>query len=234
MLRESVFYPCSGLHGLPVEVLGHRSQTFVYADYAIDPERLEGQCRGPGFRGYDLDELEFLPWNSLFERPWATVKRHLDLMAGRHGVAVPEPFIAFSSWRRQEDVSDDHGPARFTLWFIRLEAVTAYRELYVQRRVAPSCLVDICPGLAFGGNYPEYRRALSDALFANRAGLPGHLLHDLEAKFSPTPSDRAALDRYDPVGLTGTTVGCSGNRRLVLARRKKSDAYCSLQAEPDH
>ena len=234
LLRDSVFYPCSGLDGRPVELLGRRWQTFVYADYDIDRERLETECRERGFRGYDLDELEFIPWNSLFKRSWSAVRRDLDLVAERRGVPVPEPFIASCNWIRQADVSGDHGPARFTLWFIRLEAVTAYRELYVRRRVAPRCLVNVCPGLAFGGNYPGYRDALSVALFENPAGLPDHLLHDLDVGDFPMLSDRVALDRYDPLGPAGETVGRSGNRRLVLARRKTSDASCSLQVEPDH
>lgn len=181
LLRESVFYPCSGLDGRPVQLLGRRWQTFVYADYGIDAEQLETECRKRGFRGYDLDGLEFMPWHCLLKRPWSAIRRDLDLFAERGGPPVPEPFIACGDWNRRAEFSDEHGPARFTLWFIRLEAVTAYRELYVRQRVAPRCLVDVCPGLAFGGNYPGYREALSVALFENPAGLPGHFLHDLDA-----------------------------------------------------
>lgn len=216
LLRDSVFYPCSGLHGLPVELLGHRWQTFVYADYNIDPKQLEAACREREFRGYELDELEFLPWNTLFERPWSAVRRDLELVAERDSRPVSEPFIAFSSWNLRADFSDQHGPARFTLWFIRLEAVTTYRELYVQRRIAPRCLVDVCPGLAFGGNYPGYREALAKALLTNPAGLPSHVLHDLDTADFTNLSERATLNRYEPVGRYGE----SGTRSLVLARLK--------------
>ena len=185
ILGDSVFYPCSGLDGRPVQLLGSRWQIFIYADYGIDPEQLEIECRERGFLGYETDELEFLPWKTLFKRAWSTVRKDLDLFAAHDGPEVPEPFIAFSEWNRQADFGDEHGPERFSLWFIRLEAVTAFRELYVRRRVAPRCLVDVCPGLAFGGNYPGYREALNVALFENPAGLPRHVLRDLE---SPDPA----------------------------------------------
>ena len=217
-----------------MELLGRRWQTFVYADYDIDPEQLETECRERGFRGYDLDELEFMPWNSLFERPWSAVRRDLDVVAEQDGRPVPEPFIAFSTWTRQAGVADEHGPARFTLWFIRLEAVTAYRELYVRRRAAPRCLVDVCPGLGFGGNYPGYREALREALFENPAGLPGHLLHDLDASDITAFPDRAALDSYEPSDRFGASGANPGMRSLVLARLKPSKIACSLQVEPDH
>jgi hypothetical protein len=218
-----------------MELLGRRWQTFAYADYDIDPDQLETECRERGFRGYDLDDLEFMPWNSLFRRPWSAVRRNLDLIAERDNRPVPEPFIAFSAWTRQAGVSDEHGPARFTLWFIRLEAVTAYRELYVQQRVAPRCLVDVCPGLAFGGNYPGYREVLGEALFENPAGLPSYLLHDLDASAIAGLPYRAALDRYEPVGQgEGPLFGNPGTRSLVLASRKPSKIACSLQMELDH
>jgi len=181
LLRESVFYPCSGLDGRPVQLLGRRWQKFVYADYGINPEQFETECRERGFRGYDLDGLEFMPWHYLLKRPWSAIKGDLDLVAERGGPQVPEPFIASSTWNRQTEFNEEHGPARFSLWFIRLEAVTAYRELYVQHRVAPQCLVDVCPGLAFGGNYRGYSEALEVALFENPAGLPRHSLTDLES-----------------------------------------------------
>jgi hypothetical protein len=217
-----------------VELLGRRWQTFVYADYDIDPERLETECRERGFRGYDLGELGFLPWNSLFKRPWSVIRRDLDLFAERGGYPVPEPFIALSAWNRRAEFCDEHGPERFTLWFIRLEAVTAYRELYVRRRVAPRCLVDVCPGLAFGGNYPGYREALSAALFENPAGLPDYLLHDVDAHDITAPPDRTALDRYAPVGRRGPPGANSETPSLALARLKPSQASCSLQLDPDH
>ena len=234
LLRDSVFYPCSGMHGRPVELLGSRWQTFVYADYNIDADQLETQCREHGFRGYDLAELEFMPWNSLFERPWPAVRRDLDFVAERLGHPMPEPFVAFSAWNRQADISDEHGPARFTLWFIRLEAVTVYRELYVRRRVAPRCLVDVCPGLAFGGNYPGYREALGKALFATRAGLPKHLLHDLDASDISDLPYRRVPGRYEPVGPGEGSVANRRMRSLALARLNRTKTSCSLQLEPDH
>ena len=181
LLGDSVFYPCSGLDGRPVQLLGSRWQTFIYSDYGIGRDQLETECRERGFRGYEHDQLLFLPWRSLFRRRWSTVRKDLDSLAGQGGPAVQEPFIAFSQWNRLADFGDEHGPSRFTLWFIRLEAVTTYRELYIRRRVAPRCLVDVCPGLAFGGNYPKYREALEEALGENPAGLPRHFLRDLEA-----------------------------------------------------
>jgi hypothetical protein len=181
-----VLYPCSGFDGRPVQFLGSRWQTFVYADYGVEPEQLEAECRERGFRGYEMEDLVFVPWKTLFKRAWSTVRKGLDLFATQGGPEVPEPFIAFSEWNRQADFGDEHGPERFALWFIRLEAVTAYRELYVRQRVAPRCLVDVCPGLAFAGrNYQGFREALSVALFENPAGLPRHYLHDRDSQAYP-------------------------------------------------
>ena len=69
-LRECVFYPCSGLHGTPIQFLGKRFPRFLYADYSVDRERFDEAIHGRGFKGYRLRATEELDPENVFGMSW--------------------------------------------------------------------------------------------------------------------------------------------------------------------
>ena len=178
-LENSVFYPCSGLDGTPVQFLGKQFQSFVYADHSIDRETLENKCySSKGFRGYKCISIDTVENESLFGPAGPSVDDQ-EIEAFSESMLAPKDiFIAKATFQRLPDFTEAHGPLKFTLMFCRCEAITAYVSAYNRVGIKPKCVCYICPGIGFGGNYHKFPRKFGHALKMNPKGLPKYILYD--------------------------------------------------------
>ena len=179
-LKESLFYPCSGLDGAPIKFTGKHFKKFIYVDYTIERDQFLQQCAHPGFRGYRMTDAHDLSVESVFGASWEDVGHQLRAtVSGRHFDWSPErAFILATHFERIDGFDDEHGPEQFDLWFIQCEAITTYRAIYTRRGIKPKCVAHIRSGIAFGGNFSGYIRVLQKTLIENPNGLPDYILHD--------------------------------------------------------
>ena len=179
-LKESLFYPCSGLDGAPIKFTGKHFQKFIYVDYTIERDPFLQQCAHPGFRGYRMTDAHDLSVESVFGASWEDVGHQLRAtVSDRDFDWSPESaFILATHFERVDGFDDEHGPKQFDLWFIKCEAITTYRAIYTRRGIKPKCVAHIRSGIALGGNFSGYIRILQKALSENPDGVPDYILHD--------------------------------------------------------
>ena len=162
LLTQSLYYPCCGFDGRPVQFLGGCIHSFLYVDYGANQGQLEIQLMENGFDGYSLagyrsvEEEELAPdgWTpevpARFERDLARFNHY-----ARSHVASP-PFAAWCIFEREAARDDTWGPARFSLLYLCADGVAAYQALYWPHAMAPEVLAIIQPGHGFGGNYTDF------------------------------------------------------------------------------
>ena len=160
-LREAVFYPCSGLDGLPVKRLASRFTRFFYVDYSnsITREAFEAECRNKGFRGYRNTAIEDLSVRSVFGGDWDDILLQHGCLIGQLPFECENPFVTGAHFERSPDYAADHGPPRFELIFARCEAITTVRCVFNRRSIPPMCLAYIRTGIGFGAILHSSRRS---------------------------------------------------------------------------
>ena len=163
LLRDSLYYPCSGLDGDPVKHLAGNIVSFVYVDRGFSRERVLNELKYPGFLGY---------------RPIATPRCVTERELAPDGRPLATPidnfhFCIWSVFQRQEGVAADHGPSRFSLLYICADSVATFRAIYHTNAVAPRALALIQPGGDFTNPQGIFARSVHD----NPAGLPEVLLY---------------------------------------------------------
>lgn len=177
-LRECVFYPCSGLHGLPVKLLSSRFPRFFYADYSVEREKFNKAITEEGFRGYKLTtQVEVTP-DSVFGVRWQVLKKEHHSTISAVPSEWSNPFVVRCRFERAVGLDNDHGPPALELMFSRCEAIAAFKSAFFRRNIAPKCLVHIRSGIGFGGNFPNYSKELAEAFRANKGGLSPFMLYD--------------------------------------------------------
>lgn len=179
LLRESVFYPCSGLDSAPTVFLLRKGFTsFVYADYSITKESFRDICRKSWFFGYTAKRIKFLKTDTIFGESWNTIRLQNHNLFENLYYEWSEPFIAIVNFERAACMKKDFGPDKFTLMFVRCEAITTFLSLYTKRDIAPKCLAYIRSGIGFGGNYKEFPLLLDQSIRNNPGGYPEFMLYD--------------------------------------------------------
>lgn len=197
-LARCVYYPCSALHGAPVEFLGKTFRHFLYADCSVGRRQFDEALDNAGFKGYRCTVLEDLAPENLFGLPWEALERqHATFRRG----TLPrfDPFIALSRFERLPEYDASHGPEYFDLMFCGSEAIATFKAVFSRRGIAPQCLVHIRAGIGCGGNFPEYPNELKKALVENAGGLPAYLFHD---RMGSDPECGDYLDlvkKYEPI-----------------------------------
>lgn len=99
------------------------------------------------------------------------------MAAMRFAQATPNnSFAQWTIFERCEGFGDEHGPKRFSFFFIRGEGAATYQALYVSNNVLPKILAIIRPGRGYGGNFSEFERLLLSTMEMHPKGLPDKLL----------------------------------------------------------
>ncbi len=219
-LRETVFYPCSGLDGLPVKRLATCFTRFFYVDYSksITRAAFENECQNRGFKGYRNTGIEDLEVQSVFQASWDDVRRMYLNEKFRLPFEWKNPFVACAHFERSPDYAEDYGPPRFQLIFAHCEAITTVRAVFNRRLIPPKCLAYIRTGIGFGGNFPRFPKELEGALRENAGGLPEFLLYD-EMSGDPKMGDYLRLvEDYEPIQRWGFHGEGFGPGNVTLAK----------------
>lgn len=223
-LRESVYYPCSHLHGTPVKFLSSRFPRFFYCDYSVAREEFQKELESRGFHGYRLSEQHELDPADIFGAPWDRLRQeHMETYSRLH-FDSSDPFVAFCRFQRESGLTDSHGPKRFEFMFARVEAIAALESAFARRSICPKCLVHIRSGIGFGGNFSDYPRRLERSLRANSGGLPQFILHD-SMGVGPCGDRLPLIDEYREIQRWGYPDG--GYLKLV----ERSDGEQRLPAD---
>ena len=177
-LRDCVFYPCSGLHGTPINFLGKRFRRFLYADYSIERRKFDEAIHGRGFKGYQLRATEELNPENVFGLSWEDFERRNFETISRVTSDRHAPYLTLCRFERESGFDSKHGPPSFELMFVCAEAIATFKAAFSQRNITPKCLVHVRSGIGFGGNFGDYPQELRNALLENKAGLPPFLFYD--------------------------------------------------------
>jgi hypothetical protein len=202
ILKDSLYYPASGLNGTPVKFLAGNIFSFVYADYDVTREQFLHNLNGSepecGFKGYrvvfqrDLVRNDIVPPNW---RPAMLLQSEQQRRSLLERERECEPFGHWSVWQRNANAEGTCDAPAFSFIFFAGEMSAIYQGLYCRLCIAPKILALIQPG-AMGG---EWESVTSDDSFfkkvvaSNKAGWPEYLLH---GGFGRGFYDAACWDEY--------------------------------------
>ncbi len=80
----------------------------------------------------------------------------------------------------KQDVPENHGPLRFSHFYLCADGTAAFQALYVANHACPKVIAIIQPGEAFGGNWTDFEdqeKILARSVMNNPAGQPDYLLY---------------------------------------------------------
>lgn len=182
ILEDSLFYPASGIDGTPIRHWQEGILSFVYVDTSYSKAAFENVIQSAPPSGYSVYASRGLSPLELTPRGWTpTIPAELDherYLAAMDSVGA-SPATAFASrtvFERNSVLSDSHGPLRFSLLFIRAEAVAAYQAIYVSNKIRPKMFAILRPGVGFGGNFSNFDDVLLSVMKTNLAGMPPWLM----------------------------------------------------------
>ncbi|GHV80109.1 hypothetical protein AGMMS49944_19000 [Spirochaetia bacterium] len=177
MLRESVFYPCCYTDGAPIKHLDTHFSCFIYADYAVERNKIETIVNRPGLSGYTLDSTVEIPAETLFGVDWYTFMQQNRDCLRKVRDEWKAPYALHFHFVRKAGAPKLCKPA-IDFIYIKAEAIAAYRGLYHRLGIAPACVTYIQPGAGLGGgNYGDFPAHFDRAL-RMEAGPPRYLLLD--------------------------------------------------------
>lgn len=218
LLEGSLFYPACGFDGSPVRRWQLGFVSFVFCDFSVSEDDLNGALTAKPFLGYrefsrrnlthgDLSPLRVLDGDSDLSdvrKPMAEKNRYIEMVNS----ALRENPKLFATWfvfERMCNCGPEHGPERFSLIYIRGEGAATYDALYNMNNLLPGGVCIIRPGTGFGGNYQNFHAVLWEVINSNRRGLPKILLQwhffgnpkidePFHVGYSPNPLDTWTKD----------------------------------------
>lgn len=183
LLEGSLYYPSCGTDGGPVKYMGYRIQSFIYIDYGFDRASFLEALRQRPFFGYRIlasravreSELQVQGWLEppLSEREMIRAR---DATRNLRGM----PFCEWLVFERLPEMTEQHGPQRFSMLYLCADGVAAFQALYVEKAIHPAAIAVIQPGYGFGGNWTNFtdpEGPLARVVRSNSAGLPTYLLY---------------------------------------------------------
>jgi hypothetical protein len=158
LLTNSMYYPACRFDGDPIKFLGSSVNSFIYADYGVTQDKLAISI-AEGFKGYDVFCEREVRESELKVSMEVTNPSLIDCQ--REGIEskqwwIQKPFAHWCVFQRKEDYAKEHGPSRFSLFYICADGAATYQALYVSHNLAPKILSIIQPGHGFGGNWDNY------------------------------------------------------------------------------
>ena len=181
ILRDSLYYPASGLQGAPVQYLAGSILSFVYVDYGIRRDEFRRELESVGFKGYRLVTLRSVSEGELAPRGWPSIQCSLgDGDPESHRDWIKPFYCDWAVLQRCAGYADEHGPDRFSYLFVCADGVAAFQALYVQNLAAPRAIAIIQPGAGFGMNWTDFadpEKILGRTVLGNASGRPRLLLN---------------------------------------------------------
>ena len=237
-LNDVVFYPCCGLDGAPVMFLARGCSNFLYADYSIDRDRFERECRENPFKGYRCEWIRDVDPELLLGTSWQGFNGNYDLIIQQLHFENSNSFVALARFERLEGFDDEHGPEVVRLMFTKSEGIATFDAVFRRRRIAPTAQVHIRAGIGFGGNHHDYMKMLADSLVSNPAGLPEFLLYCLMGGLNRfgeiwTGDYLSTVEQYHPLKHWRYRTECNGEMGGVTLGQLINSS-CSDSATDSH
>lgn len=159
LLKESLYYPACDIDGELIRYCNlHFSKfgicSFVYADYQTGEDRLLEHL--DEFLGYHLLAHRHLTPEDIGADKPLEMPEYINPEEYRRFQDEWHPFAHWAVLERNDEYGDDHGPKRFSLFFLGAEGVAAYEGLYNVNRITPKAIALIQPGHAFGFNWTNF------------------------------------------------------------------------------
>jgi hypothetical protein len=201
VLSGSLFYPAAGIDGSPIRHWVIGVDSFIYVDALASKTDYLEKIKNNAFKGYGLLAQRVLTKPDLTPQGWLPMKPKsletdsynkcvADLMADNTG-----PFAIWAVFERLSDYSENHGPTRFSLLYIRGEACATYQALFVANRLLPRVICLIRPGTGFGGNFSNFEEVFLETMLMHKDGLAPQLLSWHE-KNKPNSKNNCINDLY--------------------------------------
>ena len=203
LIINSLYYPCSGFDGGPIEHLGGNIVSFLYVDYGYSEEKFMIQLRTIGFRGYHELATRKVTKKELTPSGWQpklllTPEDNLS----RAYCDAQKPFFIWTVLQRNCDYSEDHGPVRFSLLYLCSDAVATFHALYLTNKIAPKAVAII---QQTGRNWTDLR--CRNKIFAryvidcNPGGCPEYLLDGGDLESPCWPEYERNVCSFNSVGI---------------------------------
>lgn len=195
ILKNSTFYPASGIDATNIEGLSAHTNSFVHVDYSI-PENEVKRALTEDFRavGYKLIGLRYIPESELtpngftpnnFPTKGSEKERigYLDNAIKSHN-----PFCFWAIYEIDETLTGSTAGKikKFSLLHIGGEACATFDALYFGNDINPRAVAILNPGEGYGDNWtifrdPEYRLFKSMQLNSekNTVSLPQYLFTNM-------------------------------------------------------
>ena len=175
VLAGSLYYPCSGFDGRPVQFLGQYIHSFIYVDYGRSINRLKEELASQDgcFLGYEILGQRSVNQHELTPNGW-----RIEVMPQPHERPRALSLIPYCEWfvfQRKDEYDEEHGPDRFSLIYLSADGSAAYQALF--REITPRAVAIIQPGTGFGGNYTDF--CDPNALFARSIRATGSAMPEI-------------------------------------------------------
>lgn len=129
ILKDSLYYPSSGIDGDPVKYLAGNIFSFIYVDYGYAEDDVTRAFRSSGFRGYDVLSIRSVTEKELTPNGWQPMPPGRgEGNPARYKDWIQKPFCSWTVFQRQSDFSEEHGPARFSLLYFVLTALLRFKR----------------------------------------------------------------------------------------------------------
>jgi hypothetical protein len=179
ILQDSMYYPSSGMDGIPIQNFMGNIYSFIYVDYGINENDFNKEVEMENaFKGYRIIHKEKILEKQLDNG--TIVKIEPKISDGRPPENwIQSPFCYWVVFERDINYGDMYNPKRFSLLFLCSEAVSAYYVLYNKNKIAPRILCILQDGSGFGGNWTRFTDRYMDlarAVFSNK-NLPEYLIN---------------------------------------------------------
>lgn len=184
VLENSIYYPASGFDGglirdCNVNRRNWGVNSFVYVDYHETEQRLQETTKPRGYRLLGkrrLKEEELVPngWRPQLP-PNIDMRKYQDTVCS---FANKRPFGTWLVFEREEGFGEEHGPERFSLFYLCADGVAAYQALYWSNNCVPKAIAIIQPGTGFGFNWTDFFRKGDPFYWTvknNPAGMPEYV-----------------------------------------------------------
>ena len=176
VLKDSLYYPAAGLDDSAEKYFGGLFYSFVHVDYQQSKEELKSKLKEDDWcKGYTV-----LCEREITEEE-ISLTFHKEAPHGELGKDLGgQPFCLWSILQRDDELTDEHGPLRFSFLHLNTEGVAAFQALYVKNNIAPKGIAIIQPGTGFGNNWTAFENPsepLAKAVLNNPAGQPEYLLY---------------------------------------------------------
>lgn len=187
ILKDSLYYPCSGLDGDPVKYFMGNVYSFFYVDYGVSREDFLNELKRRGFRGYHIIHQQTITQKDLTPNGWTIYiqpdKNEIDRLRLNEEFYrnwIKKPFCEWVIFERDEDKDDTYNPKMFSLLYLCADGIAAYQAIYLSNNIKPRMIAIIQPGTGFGGNWTDFRdrgKIFARSIFYKKELLPEYLIN---------------------------------------------------------